>query len=931
MQKTLKVNGMTCQHCVRHMTEALQALAGVSQAKVSLEQARAVVDFDAAQTSVGQLKSAVAEAGYEAEAADDADEEDSPASSTKSCQIQPLNAKSAAKAAAGGGQVVLPVTGMTCASCVARVEKGIAGVCGVDEAQVNLANETASVRFDAQKTGLSELIKAVEEQGYAVSSTQTVLPIEGMTCASCVGTVERALQAVPGVLQASVNLASEKATITHLINLAPEALRQAVREVGYEVPQLDDALDPLEQDEQKRRVAYLGLRRKVMLGAALVVPIFALTQWGRLGLNAWVALSEQTSFYLQLLLVLPVQFWVGAAFYRNAWLAAKHKTTDMNTLVAVGTSAAFAYSLTATFFPQVFAAKGLSLHVYYDTSAVIIVLILLGRLLEMRAKGQTSLAIKKLMGLQPKTARVLRGDDEREIPLVDLQVGDHIVVRPGEKIPVDGVVLEGHSAVDESMITGEPLPVEKTEDSPVTGGTVNKTGSFVFETTKVGKDTALAHIIQLVEQAQGSKPPIAKLADVIASYFVPVVLGIATLTFTVWLLWGPQPALTYAMLNGVAVLIIACPCALGLATPTSIMVGMGQGAVHGVLIRDAAALEVAHKLDTVVLDKTGTITQGKPELTDVIALGAYSEAAYSEATYSEDDLLRLAASAEKGSEHPLAESIVSAAQGRGLALEKVEAFDAVPGHGIRATVRLDGRSLRVLLGNPKLLALDNPKLMTTPALNGQLDTFARAGKTPMLVAVEGELVGVLAVADTVKAGSKEAIAKLQRLGLEVVMLTGDNERTAQAVAAQVGVDRFIADVLPQHKAEVIKQLQAEGKRVAMVGDGINDAPALAQADVGMAIGTGTDVAMEAADVTLMRGDLSAVATAIALSRATIRNIWQNLFWAFAYNTILIPLAAGVLYPFSGLLLSPMFAAGAMGLSSVTVVSNALRLRRFKGF
>jgi Cu+-exporting ATPase len=572
--------------------------------------------------------------------------------------------------------------------------------------------------------------------------------------------------------------------------------------------------------------------------------------------------------------------------------------------------------LAATFFPQVFEAEGLAHHVYYDTSAIIIVLILLGRLLEMRAKGQTSQAIKALMGLQPKTARVMRDEAELDISIADLQTGDHILVRPGEKIPVDGVVVEGRSSVDASMITGEPLPVEVGEGDSVTGGTVNKTGAFTFEAMKVGKDTALANIIRLVEQAQGSKPPIARMADSIASVFVPIVLGIASLTFIIWLAWGPAPALTYALLNAVTVLIIACPCALGLATPTSIMVGMGQGASNGVLIRDAQALEVAHKLNTVVLDKTGTITEGLPALTDVIAFGKYSE----------DDVLSLAASAEKGSEHPLAEAIVAAAESKNILLGKAESFNAVPGHGILADVAHNGSTQSVILGNQKLMT---DKSISLENLNGQLESLAKLGKTPMLVAIDNTLAGIIAVADPIKPESAQAVKKIQALNIEVVMLTGDHRQTAEAVAAQVGVDRVIAEVLPQDKADVVKNLQSDGKRVAMVGDGINDAPALAQADVGMAIGTGTDVAMEAADITLMRGDLNAVVTAISLSRATIRNIKQNLFWAFAYNTILIPVAAGILYPFNGMLLSPIFAAAAMGLSSVTVVSNALRLKRFK--
>jgi len=919
VNKTLRIQGMTCDHCVKHVTQALQAVPGVKQAKVSLEPALAQVEFDAGQASLSQLQEAVSEAGYEAEEEDDDPPSGGPQPAkapfdlviAKNGASPQADASISAKRQPDAGQVVLPIEGMTCASCVSHVERALQNVPGVSQASVNLASEKATVQFDPQRVKLTKLFDAVQGLGYDVSTTTTLLPIEGMTCASCVTTVERALQNVPGVSQASVNLASEKATVKHTGDVSIAALTGAVRDVGYDVTQVVAGLDPLEQDEQKRLKTYRALRQKVISGAVLVVPIFALTYWDKVGLGNVLPVPQQLNFFLQLLLVLPVQFWVGAHFYRNAWLAAKHRTTDMNTLIAVGTSAAFVYSVFATFAPGLFAADGVEVGVYYDTAAAIIVLILLGRLLEQRAKGQASQAIKKLMGLQPKTARVLKAGQEVDLPILELQAGDLVVVRPGEKIPVDGIVREGHSSVDEAMVTGEPLPVEKHAGDLVTGGTLNKTGAFTFEATKVGKDTALAQIIQLVEQAQGSKPPIARLADVIASVFVPVVLVIAGVTFGVWWFFGPQPALTYALLNAVSVLIIACPCALGLATPTSIMVGTGAGAARGVLVRDAQALELAHKVNAVVLDKTGTITQGHPELTDVIPANGMDEAT----------LLRLAASAEKGSEHPLGEAIVAAAEARELTLIKPQSFEAIPGQGLKAT--LEGQA--VLLGNLELM---RQQKVAFNGLKTELETLSAQGKTPMLVAVDGQLAGTVAVSDPLRPESEPAIAHLRSLGLEVVMLTGDNERTARAVAKRVGVDRVIADVLPADKADAVKQLQAEGKRVAMVGDGINDAPALAQADVGIAIGTGTDVAMEAADITLMRGDLGGVVTAIALSKATMRNIKQNLFWAFAYNTTLIPLAAGALYPLTGTLLSPMFAAAAMGLSSVTVVSNALRLKRF---
>jgi Cu+-exporting ATPase len=584
----------------------------------------------------------------------------------------------------------------------------------------------------------------------------------------------------------------------------------------------------------------------------------------------------------------------------------------MNTLIAVGTSAAYIYSVLATFFPGLFAAQGLTAEVYFDTAGAIIVLILLGRLLEARAKGQTSEAIKKLIGLQAKTARVVRDGEEMDIPVEEVTIGDLVMVRPGEKIPVDGILKEGRSSVDESMITGESIPVEKNPGDGVIGATINKAGTFRFEATKVGKDTMLAQIIKMVEEAQGSKPPIARLADIISSYFVPVVIGIAVVTFILWYFWGPTPALTYAVLNFVAVLIIACPCALGLATPTSIMVGTGKGAENGVLIRGGEALETAHKLTAIVMDKTGTLTKGEPSVTDIVTFNSHEEA----------DILRYAASAEKGSEHPLGEAIVNRAKEENIPLLNPENFNAIAGHGIEATI--EGRSL--LMGNAKLMK-DRGIMMDR--LQKKAEDLSNEGKTPMFVAIDQNPAGIIAVADTLKENSKEAVDALHRMGVEVAMLTGDNRRTADAIARQIGIDRVLAEVLPEGKADEVKNLQTEGKKVGMVGDGINDAPALVQADVGIAIGTGTDVAMESSDITLIGGDLRGVVTAIALSKATLRNIKQNLFWAFAYNTILIPVAAGVLFPFFGILLNPIFAAAAMGLSSVTVVSNALRLRRFK--
>jgi Cu+-exporting ATPase len=808
-------------------------------------------------------------------------------------------------------RIDIPITGMSCASCAAKIEKGLAGVDGVSKSSVNFAAEKATVVFHPDQTSLSNLIEKVEDLGYGARVEKVTLPIQGMTCASCVNKVEKALRSVKGVVRADVNFAIERASVEFIPEeVTVRGLRKAVQDAGYQVLEVREE-DIVEKERLAREAELSRLKWKFTIGAILLIPILIL-MYGASALDRWFGLPKNINFFLQFLLATPVQFWAGWQFYVGFWKATKHKTSDMNTLIAVGTSAAYLYSLIATFLPHLFMVEGVMLDVYFDTSAAIIVLILLGRFLEARAKGRTSEAIKKLIGLQPKTARVIRNGSEIDIPVEELVVGDRIVVRPGEKIPVDGIVKEGYSSADESMVTGESLPVEKKVGDRVIGATINKTGTFKFEATKVGKDTVLAQVIRLVQEAQGSKPPIARLVDIIASYFVPIVILIAIVTFIVWYFFGPHPALTYAFLNFVAVLIIACPCALGLATPTSIMVGTGKGAENGILIRGAEALETAHQLNIIVLDKTGTLTKGEPSVTDIIESDKFSK----------KEILTLAASAEKGSEHPLGEAILNKAKEDDLSLLDPKDFRAIPGHGVEATID----SKRILLGNLRLM--EERKVV----LNGFLDRaehVSNEGKTPMFLAVDGEAAGIVAVADTLKENSKEAVKALRRMGLEVVMLTGDNQRTADAIAHQIGVDRVLAEVLPETKAGEIKRLQAEGRKVAMVGDGINDAPALAQADVGIAIGTGTDVAMESSDITLIGGDLRGIVTAIALSKATIRNIKQNLFWAFAYNTILIPVAAGVLFPFLGVLLNPIFAAGAMAFSSVTVVSNALRLRRFK--
>jgi Cu+-exporting ATPase len=747
------------------------------------------------------------------------------------------------------------------------------------------------------------------------------IPVVGMTCASCVGRVERAVEKVPGVLDVTVNLGTEKSTVEYLAGeVDVGTLERAIEGAGYGVVREEETSV---EDAHERE--YRKLEGNFLLAVALTALILLGSLPQMLGLAVPVSMTL-LNFGL-LALATPVQFWAGWRFYEGAWAALRHGQANMNTLVALGTSAAYLYSAVATLAPGLLAGRA---DVYFDTSSLIITLVLLGRLLEARAKGRTNEAIKKLAGLQARTARVVRGQgpgEDVDVPVEEVEVGDLLLVRPGEKVPVDGVVLAGESAVDESMITGESIPVSKREGDEVIGATVNKTGSFRFRATKVGSETALAQIIRMVEQAQGSKAPIQRLADRISAIFVPVVILIATMTFFVWLWLGPEPAFTHALLNFVAVLIIACPCAMGLATPTSIMVGTGKGAQRGILVKGGEALEEAHKLTTVVLDKTGTLTRGEPRLTDVIPLDGLSG----------DELLVVAAAAERRSEHPLGEAIVAGAMDRGLDVPEPETFDAPTGRGVRATV--SGKT--VLVGSRKLM---DESGVPEDGLASRFEELTASGKTPMFVAVDGEVAGLVAVADVVREESKEAVDLLRRMGLEVVMLTGDNGRTAESVAGELGIERVLAEVVPEDKEKEIRKLQVEGKVVAMVGDGINDAPALASADVGVAIGTGTDVAMEAADLTLISGDVRGVARAIRLSKATMQNIKQNLFWAFAYNVALIPVAAGILYPlFAGGtvpealrpflgeygFLNPVLAAAAMALSSVTVVSNALRLRLVK--
>ncbi len=788
--------------------------------------------------------------------------------------------------------VNLPISGMSCAACASRIEKGLNKLDGVEKANVNFAVEKATLEYHPDRLGVDDFIKTVHDLGYEVGTEKIELKIGGMTCAACASRVEKQLHSLEGVIKAGVNIATEKGTVEFIARqLKVHDLRQAVEKIGYTAELVEELNE--DKERQQRQNEIVRQRNVFILSAILSVPLL-LTMFAHIFEWAWYPEILKSS-WVQLLLATPVQFVAGWQFYRGAYLNLKHGSANMDVLVAMGTSAAYFYSLVNTFIGG---------PLYYETAAVLITLIILGHMLESIAKGRTSEAIKKLMGLQAKTARVIRNGEEMDIPVDTVELGDVIVVRPGEKIPVDGKVIEGTSAVDESMLTGESIPVDKKAGDEVIGATINKHGSFKFEATKVGKDTALAQIIKVVEDAQGSKAPIQKMADIISGYFVPVVVAIAVVTFLIWYFVVTPGNLPVALINFTAVLVIACPCALGLATPTSIMVGTGRGAETGILFKGGEHLEKAHKLNAIVLDKTGTITKGQPEVTDVVSLDDTRE----------EDLLIIAGAVEKNSEHPLGQAIVKKAEEK-QRLPQTDSFNAIPGHGIEA--HIDGK--RVLVGNTKLMIERDVNVSNFEEQKAKLEN---EGKTAMLMAINGRPSGLIAVADTVKQHSKTAIAQLKQMGIEVYMITGDNRRTANAIAKQVGVDNVLAEVLPEDKAKEVQKLKDAGKNVGMVGDGINDAPALATADIGMAIGTGTDVAMEAADVTLMRGDLRSIVAAVQLSKATMKNIKQNLFWALIYNTIGIPVAA------SGLL-NPIIAGAAMAFSSVSVVSNALRLKRWR--
>ena len=806
----------------------------------------------------------------------------------------------------------LKISGMTCAACAKTIERVSKKLNGVMDANVNFATEKLNVTFDETLTSVKDIQTAVEKAGYhaLVETISKTLKLQGMTCAACAKNIERASKKLDGVIESNVNYATEKLTITYepsKVRLTD--IKKAIERSGYSASEEETTVD---EDKERKEKETKALWRRFIVSVVFTVPLLMIAMGHMFGYTLPTLINPMMhpkSFALvQLFLVLPVMI-VGNKFFSVGYKSLFRRSPNMDSLIAIGTSAAFFYGLFAIY--EIFIGNvSFASDLYFESAGVILTLITLGKYLETVTKGKTSEAIKNLMGLVPKTATIFRNNKEIIIQIDEVEVGDIVIVKPGEKMPVDGEVVEGITAVDESMLTGESIPVEKTAGDRIIGASINKNGYIKFKATKVGKDTALSQIIKLVEDAQGSKAPIAKMADIIAGYFVPIVMIIAVLSSLAWLISGKSPV--FALTIFISILVIACPCALGLATPTAIMVGTGKGAEYGVLIKSGAALETAHKIQTIVFDKTGTITEGNPTVTDIITVNAITD----------ECLLGLAACAEKGSEHPLGEAIVKAAQEKEIQLKKVAAFKAIPGYGIEVTI--DGDI--VLLGNKKLM--DDRKI-SLEGLQSQSDNLASEGKTPMYIAINNSISGIIAVADIVKQSSKGAIEKLHRMGIEVAMITGDNKMTANAIAKQVGIDRVLAEVLPEDKANEVKKLQNENKIVAMVGDGINDAPALAQADIGIAIGSGTDVAIESADIVLMRSDLMDVATAIQLSKKTIKNIKQNLFWAFGYNTCGIPVAMGVLYLFGGPLLNPIIAAAAMSFSSVSVLLNALRLKGFK--
>ena len=839
-------------------------------------------------------------------------------------------------------RISFPVEGMTCGACAVTVQKRLAEEPGVTEAAVNYATGKATLTIDRDQVKVADLVKAIREVGYDSGKVAVDLAVEGLHYASGVSRLEQELMEVNGVLAASANQATERVSVEYVPGVAaPGDLEGAVRRAGFGLAEPIPTDDPVQRERLLRRREVRGLAARFSAAAVATVltmigsmplmsgghqarDLLSLLMGALNGLAAAVlpglyAFAQRSPVWLKLAMLvvtLPVVLWSGKRFYVSAWRAFRHRSADMNTLIAVGTGAAFLYSAVASVLPGIFASAGLHADVYFEAVNGIIALILLGRLLEARAKGETSAAIQKLLALKPKTARVQRAGQDQEIPIEEVVVGDRVIVRPGETIPVDGVVRDGTSAVDESMLTGEPLPVERKAGDRLIGGTINGGGSLIMETKAVGKDTALAQIVRLVEEAQGTKAPIQRLADRVAGVFVPIVIAIAILAFVVWFVVGPDPRFVFATVALVTVLVIACPCALGLATPTAIMVGTGRGAQHGVLIRGGEALEALQRIDTVIFDKTGTVTLGKPSVTHVLGAKRADGTAVNPA-----EILRLAAAVENRSEHPLAAAIVAAARAKSIEMPPVERFVAMPGRGARGIVNK-------LLVEVVSVKHARERSLDLGSLASEADKHTLQGRSHVVVVVNDSLQGLIVIADKVKPEAKDAIARLKQMGYQIYLLSGDTKPAVTLVAQELGIDRVIAEVAPADKVDEVKRLQADGHRVAMVGDGLNDAPALAQADVGVALGTGTDVAVEASDITLIRGDLRAVVTSFELARRTIRTIRSNLFLAFIYNVLGIPLAAGVLYPVTGLLLSPVVASGAMALSSLSVVGNSLRLRRF---
>ncbi len=816
----------------------------------------------------------------------------------------------------------ITIGGMHCSNCPSTAEKALRELAGVQSVRVSLTGKIANIDYDPRQVTAADFLNAIRSAGFSAGAATTRILIKNMHCASCIKDIETALQSTPGVLNADVSLATSSVDIEYQpAQVDFPGIQEAIRSSGHKIadPSVVEAKEAIENDmdpeELVRAQEYRTLMRKFWFAGIVSIPAVLFMYPDVIpGLNDWMPMGSTNRRIVWGaigVVSLPVLVWSGSQFYSGMWQALKHRAANMHTLIATGITAAYLYSAIAILFPEMFPSEALA-EVFWDVAVVVVALVVLGLALEVKAKGRTSEAIKKLISLQAKTARVVRDGKEIDLPVEEVVVDDVVIVRPGEKIPVDGKLIEGSSAIDESMITGESMPVEKHVSDEVIGATINKTGSFKFRATKVGKDTALANIIRMVKDAQGSKAPIQRVVDLVSGYFVPTVMILAIIAFVTWYLIGPEPRIIYATIVLVTTLIIACPCALGLATPTSLTVGIGKGAENGILIRSGDALQTSERLDALILDKTGTITRGEPALTDVVTAHDIDEA----------EVLHLAASLERGSEHPLGEAIVNGAEARGIEITSTEDFAAILGHGVSGSV--GGRE--VLLGNAKLM---RDRKIAIEALTNDWERLAGEGKTPMYVSVDGKAAGLIAVADTVKPDSKQAITLLKQMDIEVIMLTGDNQRTADAIARQVGVNRVLAEVLPDEKAYEVQKLQLEGKTVGMVGDGINDAPALAQADVGFAIGTGTDVAIEAGDITLIKGSLTGVVTAIEISRATMKNVRQNLLGAFGYNTLGIPVAMGLLYPFFGLLLSPIIAAATMAFSSVTVVTNANRLRFFK--